>query len=175
MARLARLGVGGWPHLVVQPLQAGQALWRDDTDAQALHAAMMEAARQHGVAVNAYSLLGPLGGGADPLTLVLTPQTDEGLGLFMQAVGRRYVAFYNRRHGRLGSLWAGRFRSTVLDPAHYLLDAIQWVEQGQGTGEHLSPRTSSLPHHLGRGSDPLVTPAAAFWALGNTPFDRELA
>ncbi len=177
MARLARLGVGGWPHLVFQPVQDGQALWRDATDAQALHAALLEAARQHEVAVHAYRLAAPgEQGGQSGLTLALTPQTDEALGLFMQAVGRRYVAAYNRRHGRQGALWAGRYRSTVLDPAQYLLDAIQWVEQPAWPPvAGASGRTSSLAHHLGAGSDPLVTAAPAFWALGNTPFGREIA
>lgn len=185
MARLPRLGVGGWPHLVVQPVQQGQALWRDATDAQALHAALVEAARQHGVAVHAYRLgavgsVGVAGVGLppgqspqpEPLSLVLTPPTDDALGLFMQAVGRRYVAAYNRRHARQGSLWAGRYRSTVLDAATHLLDAIQWVEQPAWPAL-AAARTCSLAHHLGAGSDPLVTPAPAFWALGNTPFDRE--
>ena len=174
MARLARLGVGGWPHLVVQPVQDGQALWRDATDAQALHAALLDAARQHEVAVHAYRLAAP--GEPGGLALVLTPHTDEALGLFMQAVGRRYVAAYNRRHGRQGALWAGRYRSTVLDAAQYLLDAIQWVEQPAWPPvAGASGRTASLAHHLGAGSDPLVTAAPAFWALGNTPFDREIA
>jgi putative transposase len=34
---------------------------------------------------------------------------------------------------------------------------------------------SSLAHHLGIRRDPLVTDHAAFWQLGNTPFEREAA
>jgi putative transposase len=180
VARLARLGVGGWPHLVVQAVQQGQPLWRDAQDAQALHAALVDASRQFGVAVHAYRL----GAGTDPtaaaLALALTPAADEALSLFMQAVGRRYVASYNRRHARQGSLWAGRYRSTVMDAAHYLLDAMQWVEQpawsaGGGAPAPVGERVSSLGHHLGQGGDPLVTDPSAFWAIGNTPFDREIA
>lgn len=183
MARLARLGVGGWPHLVVQAVQQGQPLWRDAQDAQALHAALVEASRQFGVAVHAYRL-GQGATSADPtdtaLALALTPATDEALSLFMQAVGRRYVAGYNRRHARQGSLWAGRYRSTVVDAAHYLLDAMQWVEQpawtaGGGLPAPAAERLNSLRHHLGQGGDPLVTDPPAFWATGNTPFDREIA
>jgi putative transposase len=180
VARLARIGLGGWPHLVVQAVQHGQALWRDAQDAQALHAALVDAARQHGVAVHAYCL-GAGDGGDVALALVLTPGTDEALSLFMQAVGRRYVAAYNRRHGRQGSLWAGRYRSTVLDAARYLLDAMLWVEQpawmaaGGPRVAGSDVRHCSLGHHLGQGSDPLVTDSPLFWATGNTPFDRELA
>jgi putative transposase len=32
---------------------------------------------------------------------------------------------------------------------------------------------SSRGHHVGRRQDSLVTDHALFWALGNTPFDRE--
>jgi putative transposase len=167
-------------------VQQGQALWRDAQDAAALHQALVEAARLHSVAVHAYRLSGAPAGAAGAegsseadaqgLALVVTPASDEALGLFMQAVGRRYVAGYNRRHARQGSLWAGRFRSTVLDPARYLLDAIQWVEQPAWPLVAAAPaRTCSLAHHLGAGSDALVSAAPAFWALGNTPFDREIA
>jgi putative transposase len=187
VARLTRLGVGGWPHLVVQAVQHGQALWRDAQDAQALHTALVDASRQCGVAVHAYRLgdaglaVGAGDAGEPVLALVLTPADDEALSLFMQAVGRRYVAAYNRRHGRRGSLWAGRYRSTVLDAARYLLDAMLWVEQpawlasGVAHAPEQAARHCSLGHHLGQGSDPLVTDSPLFWAMGNTPFDRELA
>jgi putative transposase len=175
VARLTRLGLGGWPHLVVQPVQDGQSLWRDAHDALALHAALVEAARQHGVSVHAYRLGGDASAPHPALALVLTPSTDEALGAFMQAVGRRYVAAYNRRHARQGSLWAGRYRSTVLDAARYLLDAMQWVEQpAWPSAAGAGARVCSFSHHLGAGSDALVTDPSAFWALGNTPFDREL-
>ncbi len=175
MARLTRLGLGGWPHLVVQPVQDGQSLWRDTHDALALHAALVDAARLHEVAVHAYRLGGDTSALQPTLALVLTPPTDEALGAFMQAVGRRYVAAYNRRHARQGSLWAGRYRSTVLDAARYLLDAMQWVEQPAWPSvADAGARVCSLSHHLGAGSDALVTDPPAFWALGNTPFDREL-
>jgi len=36
-------------------------------------------------------------------------------------------------------------------------------------------RWSSGAHHLGRRSDPLVSDHSLYWALGNTPFEREVA
>jgi putative transposase len=32
---------------------------------------------------------------------------------------------------------------------------------------------SSAAHHLGLRSDPMITDHAAYWALGNTPFERQ--
>ena len=175
MARLPRLGVAGWPHLLTQQVHDGQRLARDDADRQDLLETLRESARQHGVAVHAYHL------GASSMVLLVTPERAESASLFMQAVGRRYVAHHNRRHGRHGGLWAGRYRGTVLDPARYLLDAMVFTETREGAGgllgasEGFSAGWSSAPHHLGLRTDPLVTDAPAFWALGNTPFERQAA
>jgi putative transposase len=173
MARLPRLGVAGWPHLVVQRVHDGQLLARDDQDRQAILDALREASRQHNLAIHAYTLA------PDHLHLLATPGSDEALSLVMQALGRRYVAAYNRRHGRQGGLWAGRYRATLLDPARYLLDAMVFVEQHAVRAGLVTKSEddawSSVRHHLGLRADPLVTDHALFWALGNTPFDREAA
>lgn len=173
MARLPRLEVAHWPHLVVQRVHDGQLLARDDADRALLLQTWREAARAYQVSIHAYCLA------ADHFHLLLTPEQDASLSLFMQAVGRRYVSAFNRRHGRQGGLWAGRYRATIVDPARYLLDAMVWVEtHGQRAGG-LSPALddawSSARHHLGRGSDPLVSDHRVFWSLGNTPFEREAA
>lgn len=173
MARLPRLGLAAWPHLVVQRVHEGQALVRDDVDRQALLTAIREAARLHGVVVHAYSLC------VSHFTLLVTPGTEDAVSLFMQAIGRRYVAGYNARHARLGGLWASRYRSTVLDPARFLLDAMVFVEtEGLRSGQVLRVEEdawSSARHHLGLCTDALIGDHALFWALGNTPFERDLA
>jgi putative transposase len=173
MARLPRLGVAGWPHLVVQRAHDGQLLARDELDGQALMATLREVSRQYGLSIHAYCLA------PDHLHLLATPATDEALSLVMQALGRRYVAAYNRRHGRQGGLWAGRYRSTVLDPAPYLLDVMAFVESHAWRAGQVSRLEddvhSSVRHHLGIKTDPLISDHALFWGLGNTPFERDAA
>ncbi|MFZ4552918.1 MAG: transposase [Aquabacterium sp.] len=173
MARLPRLGLAAWPHLVVQRVHDGQQLARDDTDRQALITAMREAARLHGVTVHAYGV------GAEHFVLLLTPGAEDAISLFMQAIGRRYVAAYNARHARQGGLWASRYRATVLDPARFLLDAMVFVEtDGLRSGRVQRVEDdlwSSARHHLGLCTDALIGDHALFWALGNTPFERDLA
>ncbi len=176
MARLPRLECPSFPHLVVQRVVGGVPLAVDEVDRQWLWQCLLEAARVHEVAVHAYVLM------PDHFYLLATPSGAGALGAFMQSVGRRYVATYNRRHARQGSLWAGRFRATVIDPARYLLDAMVFIEshpwqqeQQASTSWPENTAPSSLGQHLNRRTDPLVSDHAAFWALGNTPFDREAA
>lgn len=173
MARLARLAVPGWPHHLVQRAHAGQVIVRDDEDRARLLVILREVARESGVAIHAYALFD------DHLHLLATPREAQALSRMMQALGRRYVAVFNRRHQRSGGLWAARFRATVLEPARYLLPCMSFVElhpvRAGLVGSPGDYRWSSCAHHLGRRVDPLVADHALFWALGNTPFEREAA
>ena len=92
----------------------------------------------------------------------------------VKALGRRYVAAFNRRHGRAGTLWEGRYRATVAQPQRHfiaLLTLLEWQPQRLGLCvSALEWPWSSAAHHLGRRRDPLVTDHPLFWATGNTPF-----
>jgi putative transposase len=176
MSRLPRLELPQWPHLVVQAVAPGERLFVDEPDLALLKRALLESSRQHDVAVHAYVLL------PGRLVLLATPAEKGGLSLFMQSVGRRYVTGYNRRYGRQGALWAGRFRASVLDAAQYLLEAMAYIElmpwrEGLvALPDSVSPEApSSLAYHLGRCADPLILDHGRFWAVGNTPFEREAA
>lgn len=170
MARLPRVDVAQWPHLVAQRALAGESLVHDADDRKALWQAMVDAARACDVAVHAYVIA------KDHFHVLATPAEPGALGSFMQAIGRRYVAAFNRRHQRQGRLWDGRFRATVIDPARYLLDAMVFIELHDAPGA-LAPTGawgySSRAAHLNQRTDPLVLDHAQFWRLGNTPFERE--
>jgi putative transposase len=60
--------------------------------------------------------------------LLLTPIHWDGLSTMMQSVGRRYSYYVNKRYSRTGSLWGGRYRSSLIDPLHYLLSCSFYVE-----------------------------------------------
>jgi putative transposase len=109
--------------------------------------------------------------------LVCTPSRDESLSATMQALGRRYVRWFNRRHGRTGTLWEGRFRSSLIEADRYLLACQRYVEMNPvRAGRVATPAAwpwSSHRHHVGLAVDPLVRTHPTVWALGNTPFDRE--
>jgi len=173
MARLPRLALAGQAHLVALLGHSGQPVFADDEDHRQFLAALRESALQQGVAVHAYSLLG------DRVLLLATPARDGALAALMQGLGRRYGAAFNRRHGRSGSLWAGRHRTAVVQAGARLLEALLFVD-GQALGDAWAPtlpppRWSSAAQHLGQARDPLLAECAAWWGLGNTPFEREAA
>jgi putative transposase len=46
----------------------------------------------------------------------------------MRELGQCYVQYFNRRYGRTGTLWEGRFRSCLVDSARYVLACYRYVE-----------------------------------------------
>lgn len=173
MARLPRLSVGGLPHLVLQAGHNGQAVFLDAVDRAAYRSALKSAAAETGVRVHAYSL------DSGRVLLLVTPAQAQGLSRMMQRVGRVYTAAFNRRHLRSGTIWAGRFRATVIDPDSGLVDAMRHVEAEAARADDAAAppaeRISSLAHHLGLENDAIVSDHPLFWALGNTPFERHAA
>ncbi len=161
MARLPRLALPGSVHLVVQRGHPGQAVFRDDADREAYLQALREGAAALGVAVHAYAL-------ADhEVLLLVTPAEAGALARLMQAVGRRYVSAYNRRHGGSGTLWDGRYRCGVVEGGAPVLAALRLVD---GEGGH-----SSATHRSGGARAVWLSDPPEYWQLGNTPFEREAA
>lgn len=171
MARLARLTLAGHAHHLIQRGLNRQPVVSDDIDRERLLAELRESAALHKVAIHAYVLMD------NHLHLLATPETDLGLSRMMQSLGRRYVAAFNKRHQRSGTLWDGRFRAAPLEAGLHLLACMRFIELNpQRLGQVGAPEDypwSSAAHHLGRRRDPLVFDHALFWALGNTPFERE--
>jgi putative transposase len=52
--------------------------------------------------------------------LVLVPADEAALRRALGEAHRRYTQAVNRRQGRVGLLWRGRFASCALDPWHVL-------------------------------------------------------
>ncbi|MCV2350023.1 transposase [Paucibacter sp. Y2R2-4] len=171
MARLPRLVLAGQAHHVIQRGNNRQAIVLSDVDRQQYLAQLRECAATFKVDIHAYVLMD------NHVHLLATPVSDQGISQMMQALGRRYVAWFNHKHGRSGTLWEGRFRAGLIDSERHLMACMRYIELNP-VRAGLCPDASdylwsSCAHHLGRRSDPLVHDHAMFWAMGNTPFERE--
>lgn len=173
MARLPRLTVPGYPHHVIQRGNNRQPIFLDVADHEKFLGFLGEYAEREKVAIHAYVLM------SNHIHLLVTPETKAGLPQMMQALGRRYVQYFNQRHKRTGSLWEGRYRSTLVDADRYLLACMAYIDlnpvRAGMVGRPVDYRWSSHGHYAGLRQDRCVTPHALLWALGNTPFAREAA
>lgn len=173
MARLSRLTLADFPHHVIQRGNNRQPIFTAIADYQFFLQLMDENARKFEVAVHAYVLMG------NHFHLLVTPHTAGGLPQMMQAVGRSYVRYFNDLRGRTGTLWEGRYRSTLIQTDRYLLTCMAYIDLNPvRSGLVADPKDypwSSYGHHAGLRTDKLISPHPLFWSLGNTPFSREAA
>lgn len=174
MARLPRLTLPDYPHHVIQRGNNRQNIFSTPAHFQYFLALLEEQSRKYEVAVHAYVLMN------NHFHLLATPMADnQGLPRMMQAVGRSYVRYFNDLTERSGTLWEGRYRSTLIQAEPYFLACQAYIDlnpvRAGITPEAADYPWSSHAHYVGMRPDKLITPHALVWALGNTPFAREAA
>ncbi len=173
MARLPRLTVPGYAHHIIQRGNNGQPISVANADYEYLRALLEEGAAHSGVALHAYVLM------SNHFHLLATPEEPQSIPRMMQSVGRRYVRYFNHRQARTGTLWEGRYRSTLIQSEHYLLTCMAYIDldpvRAGLVGDAAEYPWSSHAHYIGRRYEKLITPHRLYWELGNTPFAREAA
>jgi putative transposase len=111
--------------------------------------------------------------------LLVTPQTPDGLAKLMQSVGRRYVQYVNRFYKRSGTLWEGRFKSSLVQAEDYFLLCQRYIElnpvRACMVDDLAQYRWSSYRHHgLGQ-VDLRLHPHLQYLALGRETETRQTA
>lgn len=122
MARLPRISPPGIPQHVIQRGNNRQVCFTRNQD-QAVYARWLtQYANQFDVQVHAWVFM------TNHVHLLATPQSENGVSKMMQALGRRYVQYFNRAHSRSGTLWEGRFKASLVQSEHYLLTCQRYIE-----------------------------------------------
>jgi len=111
--------------------------------------------------------------------LLLSAVDNEGPSVLMRRLGQRYVQYFNRRYERSGTLWEGRFRSSLVDNERYLLICQRYIElnpvrAGMVEAPEDYPWSSYRANALGA-DDPLLTPHPVYTNLGRNDEDRRTA
>ena len=173
MARLKRLAVSGCVHHIVMRGLAGTPIFAAAEDFARYAELLARWSSTLRVEVHAYVLM------PSEVQALVTPQEGSALGRLVQALGRDYTTAFNRRIGRVGTLWQGRFQAAPVESGPRVVDCMRYIEQAP-VRQGFALRADACPwstaaHHVGRGNLPWLTDPPAFWALGNTPFERQAA
>jgi|SRR6185369_7275653 REP element-mobilizing transposase RayT len=120
MPRPLRIQFPGAVYHVMNRGNGRQAIFADATDAQRFIELLAEIAAPLDWRCYAYCLM------TNHYHLVLqTPQPNLSAG--MQAFSARYTQAFNRRHGRDGHLFRGRFHAILVERESYLIPLIRYV------------------------------------------------
>jgi putative transposase len=173
MARHARLRVAGIPLHVIQRGNNRAPCFMRDSDFLNYLGILHHLAGKLQCRIHAYVLMG------NHVHLLATPEQASGVSLLMKHLGQRYVQYFNKVHRRSGSLWEGRFRSSLVESETYLLCCQRYIEMNPvRAGMVARPeqyRWSSFhANGLGR-ADTLVTPHEEYRRLGPSEEERRSA
>jgi putative transposase len=170
MPRQPRIFVDGLPvHVTVRGVDR-QDIFFVDGDRTRFLAHLKEASERYGLAIHAYVLM------SNHVHFLATPATCSSLPKAMQYIGRRYIAYFNRRNERTGTLWEGRHKSGPVACDFHFLACHRYIElnpvrAGLATFPGAFHWSSYAGNALGR-PDALLTPHDQYSALGESLRDR---
>jgi putative transposase len=173
MARLQRISPLGIPQHIIQRGNNRQVCFASEQDMTVYAAWLLEYSRIYSVAIHAWVFM------TNHVHLLATPHLSDGISHMMQALGRRYVRYFNREYQRTGTLWEGRFKSSLVQTETYLLQCQRYIELNPVRAHMVSDPgeyvwSSYQYHGLGK-QIALCTPHEEYVRLGNDAPARQSA
>ena len=173
MPRRQRLQVAGLSVHIIQRGNNRQACFFADDDYHFFLDQLARLAKRFRCEVHAYVLM------TNHFHLLLTPELPAGPSLLMKFLGQRYVQYVNRAYKRTGSLWEGRFRSSLVQTERYVLGCYRYIELNPVRPNMVKhpaeyPWSSYAANADGK-SVPWLTPHGEYLALGSDDAKRQAA
>jgi putative transposase len=173
MPRRARIMLAGVPVHVVHRGNNRQPCFYSDEDRRFYLFHLRRLLPESQCELHAYCLM------TNHVHLLLTARAATGCARLMQRLSQLHTQYVNRNYGRTGSLWEGRFRSSLVQSERYVLACYRYVEMNPvRAGLCASPLEYEWSSHRRniRGTyDGLVIPHPDFQRLGPTSASRRWA
>ena len=123
MPRTARIVLPYTPHHIVQRGHNRQTVFVTDDDYNYYLENLIEFKRSFGCKIYAYCLM------TNHVHLVVDPgKNPDSLSLLMKRVAGRQTRYVNKLEKRTGSLWEGRFKSSMISTEEYLPACCRYIE-----------------------------------------------
>ncbi|MCE9687621.1 transposase [Shewanella sp. AS16] len=171
MPRKPRISIADVPVHVIQRGNNRQVIFANEEDMKAYLAWLKDYSKKYGVNIHAWVLM------TNHVHLLCTPVNSTGISQMMQALGRMYVMYFNKRYHRSGTLWEGRFRSCLVQEDRYLFQLYRYIELNPvRAGMVADPADYSWSSYqcngLGRNSE-LLSPHRLYLTLGDNEAKRQ--
>ena len=123
MPRMGRIVLPNYPHHIVQRGHNRQVVFAAVEDYQRYVDDLRELKIAFGVKVYAFCLM------TNHVHLLLAPdESIAGMGQLMKSLAARMTRYRNRQERRTGTLWEGRYKSSLVQTETYLLACSRYIE-----------------------------------------------
>ncbi len=170
MPRKPRFHVPGIPQHIIQRGNNREPCFYAEDDYLRYLDDLKDALTRNNCALHAYVLM------TNHVHLLVTPFTEYGVSHTMQDVGRKYVQYINRTYKRSGTLWEGRYKSSLVDTEAYLLTCMRYIELNPvraGMVMHPAEYQWSSYQHNAQGNENLILSSHPLYlSLHHDPLTR---
>lgn len=122
MPRQPRLVIAGYPCHIILRGNNRCAVFHSDKNRRFFIECIEDAKKRTKSKLYAYCLM------TNHTHLLIEPSSEDGIAKMIQSVGRRYVQYINQAYKRTGTLWEGRFKSSLISKDEYLLACSRYIE-----------------------------------------------
>ena len=154
MPRAARIVAPGFPHHVTQRGNYQQIVFEEDIDRKKYLGLIRKYSDKYSLKIWAYCLM------SNHVHFIVVPGRPDSLARTFNQAHTMYSRYFNKKKGKSGHLWQGRFYSCILDEAHFFT-ALRYIENNPvrgGLAERAEDyRWSSAPNHVKGMPDPILS------------------
>ena len=122
MARMPRMFVSGCAQHIIQRGNNRSVCFYNDADYAFYLQQLKETSSINEVKIHAYVLM------TNHVHLLVTGENDKSIPKMMQSLGRNFVRYINLMYQRTGTLWEGRYKSSLVATSQYFLTVSRYIE-----------------------------------------------
>ena len=112
----------GLPVHVIQRGNNRQLCFSSERDKAVFAHYLLESAAMYGVSLHGWVFM------SNHVHILLTPLNDLAVSKLMHRLSGLYARYFNKRYERSGTLYEGRFRSSLIETRAYFLRCLQYIE-----------------------------------------------
>jgi len=146
-------------HILLNSLD-NMKVFQSDTDKEVFLELVLEYSQNYEVTIHSYIV------DSNFFEFLATSKNIDSLPKFMQSLGRLYVSYFNKKYSRTGTLWQGRYKSSLVEVDKYLFDVMSFIERRVDT------QYSSLNKNLFNKKNEIVIYHEKYKQLGFTQEQR---
>ena len=162
MARKVRIFVQNYAqHILLKSLN-GLTLFNDEADYEAFKSILEELNNNHEIKIHAFVMM------PQYFEFLATPKHEDSMSKFMQNLGRNYVVYFNKKYNRTGTIWEGRYKSSLIQDEVFLFEVMRYIERRSIVNNAFN----SIHKNLFNKNDSLVCQHDLYKKLGFTDKER---
>ncbi len=140
MPRRPRIDITGYHHIINRGVNRSN-VFEDQKDYEMFLKILCKACTAYRAKVHDYCLM------SNHFHLLVETEIDN-LSLFMKHINSNYAIYFNKRYGRSGHFWQGRFYSRYITSDEYYYTLIRYIEQNP-IAAGIATEVGDYPYTLG--------------------------